>query len=497
MNTNMQNKINFIGRKEEINILQQLYSSDKAEFLALYGRRRVGKTLLIRHFFQNKPCPFFNVTGTKDGFFNEQLTHFKEQISKIFYNDIPLTTPGTWDEAFRLLTVTIEKLKVKKIILFFDEIPWMATKKSGFLQSLDYYWNQHWSSDARIKLIICGSSASWIINKIINNRGGLHNRITQRIYLQPFNLLETKAYINSLGISLKDQQILLIYMVTGGVAYYLANIKRGMSAAQIIENLAFSEKGVLFNEFDNLFSALFDNAEIYIQFVKAIGNHQYGIGQRELLKSLGKALMGSGGIKRLEELEHAGFIISLTPIYHKRQGVYYRLIDEYVLFYLRWIKPLKKSLQRKSLEKGSWQSIQKTPSWYNWLGYAFETVCYKHISVIKKALSLPPDALANSWRYVPKKGETNKGAQIDLLFDRSDDAITICEIKYTDEPFVLTKEYVLALKQKLQVFKEQTKTKKQLFLAIISANGIKNNYYAEDFITGIVTLEDFFNGSIN
>jgi hypothetical protein len=492
MNTNTKVKVNFIGRKEEINILQQLYTSNKAEFLALYGRRRVGKTLLIRHFFQNKPGFFFNVTGTKDGSLSEQITHFKEQISRTFYNGITLAMPQSWDEAFRLLTVSIERLKTKKIILFFDEIPWLVTKKSGFLQSLDYYWNQHWSNDGRIKLIICGSSASWIINKVLNNRGGLHNRITQRICLQPFNLQETRSYLYSSGLSLKDQQILLLYMVTGGVAYYLANIKRGMSAAQIVENLAFSEKGVLFNEFNNLFSALFDNADLYIQLVQIIGKHQYGIGKRELLKSLGKAFMGSGGLKKLEELEEAGFIISLRPIYHKRQGIYYRLIDEYVLFYLRWIESLKSTLQKKSLVKGGWQNIQQTPAWYNWLGYAFETVCYKHISVIKKSLSIPPDALASSWRYVPRKGEPTRGAQIDLLFDRNDDAITICEIKYTEQPFVFTKEYVLTLKQKLQVFKEQTKTKKQLFLAIISANGIKNNFYAEDLISGVVTLENFF-----
>lgn len=494
MNTNTENKnpIKFIGRKTEISILQQIYTSNKAEFLALYGRRRVGKTLLIRQFFLNKPGGFLNITGTKDGSFREQLTHFGEQISKTFYKGIALATPKTWDEAFRLLTVTIEQFKTKKIILFFDEVPWMATRRSRLLQNLDYYWNQHWTNDPRIKLIICGSSASWIINKVINNRGGLHNRITQQICLKPFNLQETKAYLDSLGVSLKDQQILLLYMITGGVAYYLANIKKGKSAAQIIESLAFSENGLLFNEFNNLFSSLFDNANVYTQLVQAIGKYQYGIGQRKLLQSLGKALMGNGGIKKLEELEEAGFIMSLMSLYHKRQGIYYRLIDEYVLFYLRWIKPLKTSLQKHSLETGSWQSIQQTPAWYSWLGYAFETVCYKHMSAIRKVLSIPPDAIAGSWRYIPRKNEKKDGAQIDLLFDRNDDTITICEIKYTEQPFVLTKEYVLALKRKLKVFKEQTKTKKQLFLAFISANGIKNNFYAEDFITGVVTLEDLF-----
>jgi uncharacterized protein len=493
MNTHKKKKsMSFIGRTEEIDILEQMYVSKKPEFLALYGRRRVGKTFLIRKFFEDKKGVFLNVTGTKKGTFAEQIRHFSDQISRTFYNDATLAVPKNWDEAFNLLTNAIRGTKAKKVILFFDEIPWMATRKSRLLQNLDYYWNQHWSNDARVKLIICGSSASWVVNKIINNKGGLHNRITRRIRLEPFNLQETKAYLNSLGIQLKNQQILLLYMVTGGVAYYLSSMKKGLSAAQIIEKTIFNEKGMLFNEFDNLFSSLFDHSDVCIQIVQALGKHQYGLGKRELLKSLGKSSMGGSGLKKLEELEEAGFIMSFTPHYHKRQGIYYRLIDEYVLFYLKWVVPIKKSLQKKSLEKGNWQSMQQTPVWYSWLGYAFESVCYKHISAIRGALSIPPDAIASAWRYVPRKGNLAQGAQIDLLFDRNDDVITICEIKYTEEPFVLTKGYVVALKQKLAVFKERTRTKKQLFLAIISANGIKNNFYAEDNISGIVVLDDLF-----
>ena len=492
MNTDKNKSVDFIGRTEEIAILEQMYASNKPEFLALYGRRRIGKTFLIRHFFKRKNGIFFNVTGTKNGSLAEQIFHFTDQISKTFYNGIALAIPKSWDEAFNLLTKTLKETPVKKIALFFYEIPWMATKKSRLLQNLDYYWNQHWSNDARIKLIICGSSASWIVNKIINNKGGLHNRITRRIHLDPFNLQETKAYLNSLGVQLKNQQILLLYMVTGGVAYYLSDVKKGLSATQIIEKMAFSEKGILFDEFNNLFSSLFDNSDICIQIIQTIGKHRYGLGKNELLKSLGKSLQGGTGLKKLEELEEAGFIMSFTPCYHKRQGIYYRLIDEYVFFYLKWLAPTKQSLQKKSLEKGNWQSIQQTPAWYSWLGYAFESVCYKHISAIRKTLSIPPNAIASAWRYVPRKGNLEQGAQIDLLFDRNDDVITICEIKYTEEPFILTKEYVSTLKRKLLVFKEQTRTKKQLFLSIISANGIKNNFYAEDIISGIVTLEDLF-----
>ncbi len=485
--------MNLIGRTEEISILEEIFCSDKPEFLALYGRRRVGKTYLIRRFFEGKNAIFFNVAGSKGGTRTEQIAHFIEQVGKAFYGGTSLMVPKNWDAAFNMLTHAIEQQgKKKKIVLFFDELPWMATKKSHLLQTLDYYWNQHWSNDKRIKLIICGSSASWIINNIVKNKGGLHNRITQKIYLEPYTISETKHFLESRGIKLKNQQVLLIYMVTGGVPYYLSHIKKWLSASQIIENLAFTKKGILLEEFDSLFSSLFDNSEVYIHLVRTIASQRNGIGQRELLKTIGKAKMGSTGIKKLKELEETGFIMSFMPHSHNRQGIYYRITDEYILFYLKWIEPIKKTLQRKSLDHGNWQAIQQTPEWNNWRGYAFEAFCYKHISVIRKALSISPDAIADSWRYVPRKGMSERGAQIDLLFDRRDDAITICEIKYSDEPFTLTKEYVEVLKRKMDVFREQTRTKKQLFLAFISVNGIKNNFYADDMINGVVALDDFF-----
>ncbi len=484
---------NIIGRLEEQRDLQQIYSSDKPEFLALYGRRRVGKTFLIRQFFEKKEAIFFNVTGAKKGSRLEQLNHFTKQVSKTFYNNAPLALPKTWDAAFELLTHAMEaQSKRKKIVLFFDEIPWLATQKSRLLENLDYYWNQHWSNDSRIKLIICGSSASWIIQKVIKDRGGLHNRITHKMRLESFTLAETKTFLNRKGVRLKDEQILMLYMVTGGVPFYLSNLDKGLSASQLIEQLAFTEKGILFDEFNQLFTSLFMNSERHEQIVRLIAAHRYGIGQQELLQKLGKADLGSTSVKKLEELEEAGFIMSFMPFQHKRQGIYYRVIDEYTLFYLKWIEPMKKSMQRVGLTMGNWESVQQSPEWHNWLGYAFEAVCYKHISCIRKALAISPGAIADSWRYVPKKGSEERGAQIDLLFDRRDDSVTLCEIKFTNKPFTLTKDYVKILQRKLKVFKENTRTKKQLFIAMISVNGLKNNFYADGLIHGVVTLSDFF-----
>lgn len=482
------------GRNDEIEILDQIYNSDRPEFLALYGRRRVGKTYLIKRFFQNKgDAIFFTVTGTKDGAFAEQIKHFTEQIGSTFLHGIVPQVGKNWDETFKTLTEAITHTSAdKKIVLFFDELPWMATKNSKILQSIDYYWNQHWSNDPRIKLIVCGSSASWIIHKIIKDTGGLHNRITRRLHLAPFKLHETKDFLENSGIQLNNEQILLLYMFTGGVPYYLSYVEAGLSAMQIIEKMAFSEGGFLLDEFDNIFAALFNDHEDHINIIKTIAKKRHGIGKNELLIALGKSMQGSTGVKKLDELEEAGFIFSFKPHFHKRQGLYYRLTDEYTAFYIQWIEPLRQTLQKQSLDKGNWQSIQNSPEWYNWLGYAFENVCYKHISEIRRALSIDPGAIANSWRYVPRKDDEGRGAQIDLLFDRKDEVITLCEIKYTKNSFVVDNKYAEILERKIQVFKEQTRTKKQIFMTMVSANGIKPTAYSEKLISDIVTLNDLF-----
>ena len=486
--------LQLVGRKEEQIILQDLYDSNRPEFLAIYGRRRIGKTYLIRQFFDEKDCIFFNSTGVQGGTMDLQLSRFTKEIGDTFYKGTKIKEGKTWFDAFDSLTDAIEKFvtKEQKIILFLDEFPWMATHRSGLLQALDHLWNQTWSSDSRIKLIICGSSASWIINKIINNKAGLHNRITRKIPLMPFNLQETNAFLRAQGVDLNHKQISQLYMVTGGVPYYLTNVKKGLSATQLIELLAFQKQSLLFKEFDNLFSSLFTEAETYTELLRIIAKNRYGMDQKELIKKSKKFSRGGGIIRKLTELEEAGFIISFTPHLHKKRGVYYRLIDEYTLFYLDWIEPVRSTLQKESLEAGYWATQQKSASWHAWAGYAFESICYKHISSIRKKLKIDPTAIANGWRFVPTAKSEENGAQIDLLFDREDDTITLCEIKYTDEPFAIDKSYAANLKRKIDVFREKTRTKKQIFFTMISANDIKKTIYSEDMIHGVVTLEDFF-----
>ncbi len=484
-----------IGRTNEVSKLERLFRSNKSEFLAIYGRRRVGKTFLIKRYFEKQDCVFFVVSGQHKGTLREQLANFTRAIEKAFYKagTTTLKEPTSWVSAFEVLNNLIkEYAKNRKIILFMDELPWLVTKKSRLLEALDYYWNNEWVDQGKIKLIVCGSAASWMIKKIVHNKAGLHNRLTKIIALEPFDLRDTKNFLHQKGIKLNNSQIAAIYMVTGGIPMYLNHIEKGFSSSQNIDKLCFTKNGLLFDEFDKLFSSLFERSEIHEELIRIIAKSHKGIKQADLLKKAKLAPSGGRTKHYLEELEAAGFIISFIPYQHKKRGVYYQVIDEFTLFYLYWIEPSLKTVRKLDKTSGYWASKTKTPKWQVWAGYAFEAMCYNHIAQIRKKLKIEAGAEVGTWRYMPEFNSEEKGVQIDLLFDRDDDVVTLCEIKYTKNPFIIDKIYYQNLLNKEETFRKVTRTKKQIFTAIISANGLKKTIYSEEIVTELVMLDDLF-----
>lgn len=479
-----------LSRDREIKILHGIYASKEAELVAIYGRRRVGKTHLVRGCFSNKDF-YCEIVGLKDGTMEEQLENFIEAFSKTFYEGVPLRKPRSWREAFGLLTKEVEKIpRSKKIVIFFDELPWMSTPKSRLLQNLDHFWNAIWSRLPNLKVILCGSAASWILENLINAKGGLHNRLTKIILLEPLSLFESKNFLNNLGIKLNDKQILDIYMVMGGIPFYLKQIEKGKSAAQNINDILFHKDGALYNEFPRIFKSLFDSSETHTAIIKEIAKHRDGISRNVLLN---KTKLSSGGTfnKRIEELEAAGFIQSFIPYGKKIKDHYYRVIDEYSLFYLTWIESFSKQTLGRA-GGSSWPSKTKTGAWLNWAGYAFEQVCLKHIEQIRKALKLDKiPCVIGSWRYTPNKNDiSEQGVQIDLLLDRDDGIISICEIKFSDHEFVIEKNYRNNLINKITTFEKKTSTLKQAFLVIITTVGVKENSWYEDLVQNQVLLKD-------
>lgn len=483
-----------VGREKEILKLQDVLNSTQAEFVAVYGRRRVGKTFLIKQFFEKKKVVFFEQTGLHKGTLKEQLNLFAESLGKAFYQGAKMSIPKNWIEAFKQLSSAMDNIpEDKRITLFFDELPWLSTPRSGFLKTFEHYWNTDWCYRKKLILIVCGSAASWMIEKLIYAKGGLHNRITVTIPLRPFTLKETASYLSAFDKNPSQQQILQLYMVTGGVAHYLRAVKKGLSATQNIDRLCFQYGGFLLDEFDKLFRSLYEDAETYIKIVRVIAKNTGGISREKLISSLRKISSGGTFNNKIKSLEEAGFISTFIPLGHTKRGVYYRVIDEYVLFYLAWIEPFRKNSRGDIPDDGHhWANQIHTPAYYAWAGYAFEAVCFKHIGQIKKALGLDRISCGyGDWRYSPISAQ-DQGTQIDLLFDRDDDCVTICEIKNTDKPFSVTKEYAKDLENKKRVYVNQTRTSKLILMALISNKGAVENDYYKKIFSNCVTTEDLF-----
>jgi AAA+ ATPase superfamily predicted ATPase len=482
------NKI--IGREKEKKILSNILSLKEPEFLAIYGRRRVGKTFLIRNFFNDKGL-YFEVTGQYKTSYKQQLENYYNALFIAFKITSPIPKPTSWKEALSLLTFLIKtQAENRKIIMFFDELPWLATQRSGLLAALDYEWNTEWSNLKNLKLIVCGSAASWVLDNIINATGGLHNRITRIIHLKPFSLGETEEYLKKRGVRLKPLQILELYMAMGGIPYYLNQIEKGKSATEIISRVCFTDDGLLFSEYDRLFRSLFKNAEVHLKIIQKIvkkGNH---ISKKELINSGGFS-SGGGFRDKIMELVSSGFIREYVPFGKKSRDSVLKITDEYTLFFMEWIDPIKR---RGAISNPDyWLNASTQQKYKTWTGYAYEAVCEKHIQQIIRKLGIANVAgEIGKWHFFPAVGSKKTGAQIDLVIDRFDDCINICEINFSRNEYVIDKKYARNLLNKINVFEEKTGTKKQIFLTLITTMGLKKNLYTEDLVHSEVVMNDLF-----
>ena len=399
---------------------------------------------------------------------------------------VDLAIPSNWVMAFNTLKSFLEpKLSTQKAVVFFDEFPWIHTQKSNFLQAFDHFWNSWGSRHPNLKVVICGSAASWMIQNVLNNKGGLHNRVTEHIQLAPFTLKETADYLASQGISLSEYQILQLYMALGGIPYYLSNIRKGESTAQMIDRLFFSKQAPMKSEFANLYRALFDNPAHHEAVIRSLAKVSKGLSRNEIIEATG---LSSGGTttKVLLELEQSGFISAYIPFEKTAKDALYKLTDEYSLFYLKFID------KSRATGSGTWITLRESSSFRSWSGYAFEGICFKHVAQIKAALGPISYAEESVWRYVPPKGSKQVGAQIDLLLDRRDDIINICEMKFSREEFTITKSYAKEMEQKQEVFKERTRTKKTVHVAMITTYGIVDNEYAKSLVQASITMKALF-----
>ena len=472
-----------VGRQEEILILNKLLDSDRSELLLVTGRRRVGKTYLIRENFKENIC--FEFIGTQYGDTENQLRKFALETENFFPEKGQNVSLKNWSVAFRHLSNCVENLKKskKKRVIFFDEFPWIAQHKSNFLQEFDYWWNS-WASKQNIAVVITGSAASWMIQKVVNNKSGLHNRITQRIHLQPFTLKETQQFFESKKIGLDLYQTLQIYMVMGGIPHYLENIEKGESAAQNINRICFTSNGLLRNEFQNLYAALFDHSENHVSIVKTLSQKWKGLSRQEIIAST-NFTDGGGLTKVLEELETCGFIIRIIPLGKKSKDTLYRLIDEFSLFYLNFIEGSRAS------SKDVWMQKSTTQPFITWQGYSFENICIRHYEAIKSALGISGIYVEVS-AFLFKGNSENSGFQIDMLLDRADNSMNLCEMKFYNSDITVDKSMADLLRKRRARFKEVSGTKKLIFNTLITTYGVQTNEHSLSQIDQIITMDKLF-----
>lgn len=465
-----------IGRQREIQKLNELWQKDRSEFVAVYGRRRVGKTFLIRNTFRDRIS--FLVTGLASASKVQQLGNFHAELLKRSGGRDLGKPAKDWFIAFRQLIELLESQgETQKKVIFLDELPWLDTRNSGFLSALEHFWN-HWAS-ARpdILLIVCGSAASWMLNNVIHNRGGLHNRITERIRLEPFTLRECEEYFKEKNAIFDRYQLLQLYMVFGGIPFYLDRVDPTMSATQNINRLCFGGDSFFRQEFDSLYASLFNRAEKHSAIVEALAAKNKGLTREELIHHT--QLPNAGSTTRIiSELEESNFIRVYRPFGKSIKNSLYQLVDLYSLFYLKFIR------EADPDDDQFWLNMSESPAIRAWSGYAFEMVCLHHIREIKEALGISGvQTSVSTWRT----GE----AQIDLLIDRRDHVINLCEMKFSLDVFSIDKNYAGALRQKIAGFAAETKTKKALALTFITTYGLARNQYA-GLVQKELTMEALF-----
>lgn len=473
-------QIKIIGRERECRKLTECMQSKRSELVIVYGRRRVGKTFLVNNFFHRRFD--FKMTGAFEQPMDVQLKNFSKELSLQSKNEFE--KPTDWFDAFELLKVYLKSLpKNEKHVIFFDEMPWLDTQKSNFVPAFEWFWNDWCSNQDNLVFIVCGSATAWMVDNIAENKGGLFNRQTCRIYLEPFSLHETELYLQEKNIIWSRYDIAEMYMILGGIPYYWSMIEKELSPSANIDNLFFRKRAVLWDEFEHLYHTLFSNSAQYIKVVAALSEKKIGMTRNEISEKT--KLPANGALSRiLENLASSGFVRAYRFFGNKKANTFYQLSDFYTMFYFRFIK------DGYGRDEHFWSNSLESPARKIWAGITFEQLCKDHAKQIKKRLGISGVRSEES-AYLVRANDVSPGAQIDMIIDRNDRIINICEMKFSINEFIIDKEYDAALRNKIDVFRNATKTKKALQLTMITTRGVYENIYSS-IAQSRVLLDDLF-----
>lgn len=466
-----------LGRGPEKETLRRLFESNQSEFLAVCGRRRVGKTFLVREYFDGRIA--FQVSGLANSNTRQQLKNFSTTLSS--YTNTKMPVFEDWLDAFACLIEYINSLPEGKKVIFLDELPWMDTSRSNFIAGLEHFWNGFASARHDILLIVCGSATSWMMDKLINNHGGLYGRITDRIILEPFTLKESEEYLDFLGFNFSRYEVAVCYMILGGIPYYMKFMDTRLSLSQNIDNLLFAPNGKLYSEFDNLYVALFKNSDDYIKVVKALSIKAMGLTRNEIIEETGIA-SGSALNTIMQNLETCGFIRRYANMGKMKRDMVYQLVDFFTLFHFYF----RQDAYPNGLNYFS--AILSTPTFNTWAGLTFEILALCHTRQIKEALGIRGVA---TQEYAWRGSSNERNVQIDLVINRGDNTVNVCEMKFSKGYFVIDKDYSQKLQEKLLALQTKVPAYKSLQLTMITTNGIMQNKHSS-VVNNEIKLDDLF-----
>ena len=471
-------KEQLIGHEEEQKLLRQYITTERSEFIAVYGRRRVGKTFLIRQTIGEEIC--FSLTGQENSTTRQQVANFNMTLSQIYPQAKSCTN---WQEAFYELRKYLDSLNIPRKVIFLDELPWFEVQKSGFVGALENFWNAWASARTDIKLIVCGSAASWMLDNIINNHGGLHNRVTHQMLIEPFRLHDCKAYFDAYGFNYSEREVAECYMAFGGIPYYFSLMRPSESLVQNIDRLVFSPTGELKYEKLNLFRSLFKRSDDYVAIMDALSEKNKGLTRAELLEKT--ALNNNARFtKMLDELEQCRFIRKYDAYNKRQRQTIYQLIDPFVYFIN------KIALRNQNQDEQFWSHSQNSPLFNTWSGLAFEMLCLNHVPQIKQALGISGlQTRVYSWRT---PADVEPGAQIDLLIDRADRCVNLCEMKFSRLEYEMTNQERERIERRLVQFMQYAEPRKSIRLTMITSFGLKRNSHSS-IVQNELTLSDLFN----
>ena len=477
-----------IGREKEINELENLYHKNSSTLLALYGRRRIGKTYLINHVFNNRLS--FKHTGlsplekenlTDDEFNAKQLEHFYNSLLDVnFKCDV---IPKNWMQAMQYLKQYIKSLdQNKKQVIFIDELPWLDYPKSDFFLAFEGFWNNFGSCTDNLLCIICGSATSWMLNKIINNHGGLYGRVNYEMKLSPFTLLETEEYFLENEIVLPREEITKAYMAVGGIPYYLGYFEKGESLAQNINRLFFEKNAKLQNEFNRLFASVFNNYEQVKKIVILLSKSNNGYNRKQICERLNISDGGSLS-EMLNSLIACDFLTKYYSAFASKRDVYYKLVDPFCIFYLKFVQ------NKVNLEPDLFKIAYSSPAVINFYGHAFENVCFNHTLQIKKALGI--EGVVTEFLPFKSNYEDDINTQIDMIIIRNDRVINICEIKFKSINFIVDSEYYVKVCRRQELIETKIPKKYIIVNTLICSSKLAKNSYSGVF-NKVITLDDLF-----